>query len=859
MKESRVGMSGGEPRPSVRLLPLGRTDLPPLRLLSDLTIFGSDACSDVRVSADHACPAHSAVVLLGMSVYACDLAAPGGTSIGGRRIRWARLANGDVLAVGMARFRVEMEDRVEEATGEQPGFKLVAAASDGEFRSIDPVLIVGREPGCDVVLADESVAPRHCLIVWTQDGPVARTLVDNPGVWLNGRLIRYGRLLAGDRLCIGEYEFVFQPDFEKESAPDRLSGSRMDDARPAERNASSLAVGQLAEGQMKELGSLWPMPIPLDRPDVLAEADLTCLTGALTREKQTASKAARTTGRGRTMTRKRPQRDNEGCTVDTTPKKTDQQDSARKNELGREPPPSELSDPTLLDETENSDGKLQEKMGKLRARVVAAQTALDQRARAHWEQLKAERARLMAYQTDLRRRAAELLAAAKDNREARDQQPANTANRLTTADDVWEEEIEFAEGDMGDAEAAPNSGATARFDDTLLEIESFAETIQKGGGAALQDKAAELAELVRQERDEIESAECRLEFLRRDIERTRGTVDRATTRHRRHAAEFDAHLRLLKKTETAMRQERETLLSRIRQLDARAVPLRNQIEEANRYRKDMDREAERLAESQQKLSAKEESLRVGLELERQRLQARQAELQKRATELAKAAREKRYSIEEELSVQKAVLDQKEAEIKAQRAAIEETGRAELEGMAAELERMLSVRLADIEAEMATRRAELDTSVKSLNPDNDEQATDWLAGIESTLDDESDAGASIETDWMDPIRSQATSADRRKRLVALREEINALRSAVGRMTTNRDRFRLDEIDEQTDLDADPESGRRLSEMIAPTLRAGSGKVQSELRMGATDGAPDRDAEPKATAAESSEMKAEPAQA
>jgi len=858
VKESPVGKSGGEPRPSVRLLPLGRTDLPPLKLLSDLTVFGSDAGSDVRVSSDHAHPAHTAVVMLGMGVYACDLGAPGGTSIGGRRIRWARLANGDILAVGMARFSVEMEDRVEEATGEQPGFKLVAAAGDGEFRSIDPALIVGREPGCDVVLADESVAPRHCLIVWTQDGPVARALVDNPGVRLNGRLIRFGRLLAGDRLRIGEHEFVFQPDFEKESTPDRLSGSRMDAACPAERDASSLAVGRLADGLIRGLGSLWPTPVA-DRSDVPEEAAIAGPTRRSARERQATSAAATPTGRGRTMTGKRPQRKSEGCTVDTTPKTTDQQDSARKNEPGREPPPSELSDPTLLDETENSDGNLQEKMSKLRARVVAAQTALDRRARQHWEQLDAERTRLMAYQTDLRRRAAELLAAAKDNREMRSQPPADATKRSTATDDVWDEAIEAAEQAAGGAEAAPACDAFARFDDAIIEIESFAETIQKGGGTALQNKAAELAELVRQERDEIESAECRLEFLRRDIERTRGTVERAATRHRGHAAEFEAHLRLLKKTETAMRQEREALLSRIRQLDARSVPLRSQIEEANRYRKDLDREAERLAESQQKLSAKEESLRVGLELERQRLQTRQAELQKRATDLAKAAREKRYSIEEELSAQKAVLDQKEAEIKAQRVAIEETGKAELEGMAAELERMLSVRLADIEAEMATRRAELDTSVKSLNPNGEAETKDWFAGIESTLDEDPVSSSNIETDWMDSIRSQTTSADRRKRLAALREEINALRSAVGRMTTNRDRLRLDGIDEPTELDAVAGYGHRLSGATAPALQATSSGMQSGLRMGTTGGSSGPDTDQKTTAAESSENKAEPAQA
>jgi pSer/pThr/pTyr-binding forkhead associated (FHA) protein len=64
-------------------------------------------------------------------------------------------------------------------------------------------LLIGRGPGCDVALPDETVSRRHARLVFRDGGWIVQDLGSCNGVTVNG--VRVGRcqLRPGDRVGLG--------------------------------------------------------------------------------------------------------------------------------------------------------------------------------------------------------------------------------------------------------------------------------------------------------------------------------------------------------------------------------------------------------------------------------------------------------------------------------------------------------------------------------------------------------------------------------------------------------------------------------------------------------------------------------
>jgi hypothetical protein len=67
-----------------------------------------------------------------------------------------------------------------------------------------PIVTLGRDPGCDLVLNDERCSRRHAVVESTADGMVVRDAGSANGVFVNGRKIERSPLKPGDLLRIGE-------------------------------------------------------------------------------------------------------------------------------------------------------------------------------------------------------------------------------------------------------------------------------------------------------------------------------------------------------------------------------------------------------------------------------------------------------------------------------------------------------------------------------------------------------------------------------------------------------------------------------------------------------------------------------
>ncbi len=74
--------------------------------------------------------------------------------------------------------------------------------------ALDRTLVVGREPACDVFVADARVSRRHCIVDVAGGVPHVRDLNSSNGTVLNGTRVSESPLGCGDVLALGDTELV---------------------------------------------------------------------------------------------------------------------------------------------------------------------------------------------------------------------------------------------------------------------------------------------------------------------------------------------------------------------------------------------------------------------------------------------------------------------------------------------------------------------------------------------------------------------------------------------------------------------------------------------------------------------------
>ncbi len=758
----------------IRLVPVVHHAVQVPRPLHGLvTILGSGDGADLILASTKVESAHAAIVRLGHSAYLCDLGGVGGTTVNERRFRWVRLADGDILGIGPFFFRVELEERAEFAGLEEPVFTLRNDGVIGAISSIDPALLVGSDPACDVVIRHSAVAPRHCLIVWTDEGPVVRDLQRREQTRINGSRVNLGRLVNGDSVGVGPYELLFETPVAavgKSASPGSGPAARMT------LDAGVLVAGRLPVDQIPDLGSIIgeaaipPVSLadkrlfraPAHAEDASANAAATGSTG---------SDGPRREARGGSLVRHTAQ--------DATDHAVHDQGE---NLMSSVEPAAGVADEKEL--------RLQRKYAELRSRVAAAQQALDERARKLRQGLDEEREYLRRCRDDLHKQAEKLLEMARGRQDGDSGGVSGTSGPSDQGRLDLETE-EMTEQKSPGGSSPTNGSARERLTSPRSATTSGSDARDQRN--TLHQYAGELAETVRAGREQIERAERRLESLRQDINRLRKHLAIARQQHQTRDTELEARLAALERDQDLLRAEREKLLARMRTLNAQEAALQRHIQEAERSRQELEREAQELNAVQQSLDDRQRALRMSIEEESRRMRAHRAELKRKTADLARATRERRCSIEAAIAEKEAELALREAELQAHRQAIEEAGRSELEKTNSELEQVLTIGLDEIEAELSARQAELESQTKALldDPAFDVGAPDgWF-----------DNAANLRPAAAQPVRTPASdvstsperpsssrSASGGGRLDVLVREVEALQNALSAMNHRTTAFR-----------------------------------------------------------------------
>ncbi len=144
-----------------------------------------------------------------------DLKSANGTYRNEERVDRVRLDDGDKIRVGgivlvyVGDERTDMRSRA--VTAATTSFLLAFVSGEKAGERI-PVgghrLAMGRKPGNDIVLKDGKVSGVHCELVVEANRPVLRDLGSTNGTFLEGKRIDEIVLSHGDRVVVGDSEFV---------------------------------------------------------------------------------------------------------------------------------------------------------------------------------------------------------------------------------------------------------------------------------------------------------------------------------------------------------------------------------------------------------------------------------------------------------------------------------------------------------------------------------------------------------------------------------------------------------------------------------------------------------------------------
>src|SRR6266850_2531530 len=95
----------------------------------------------------------------------------------------------------------------------------LVSLGDGPSILLDkPILLIGRDPECDIQIDSRKISRRHCCVAQVNDYLVVRDLGSTNGIRINGERVAEGKLVPGDELQIGNFKYQVCGDLIGRSA-----------------------------------------------------------------------------------------------------------------------------------------------------------------------------------------------------------------------------------------------------------------------------------------------------------------------------------------------------------------------------------------------------------------------------------------------------------------------------------------------------------------------------------------------------------------------------------------------------------------------------------------------------------------
>lgn len=146
--------------------------------------------------------------------------------------------------------------------------------SPGKTIKLDkPVLLIGRNPDCDVILKQSrKVSRSHCLIACVENTIIVRDLGSTNGVWLNSqRVERESRLSVGDELSIADVQYNLVR-VEKNNDLKETPNAEVPQVNARKRKNEGRAASSRRKPEQLDAGQAVPIAIPDEEDSFLVEA-----------------------------------------------------------------------------------------------------------------------------------------------------------------------------------------------------------------------------------------------------------------------------------------------------------------------------------------------------------------------------------------------------------------------------------------------------------------------------------------------------------------------------------------------------------------------------------------------------------
>jgi pSer/pThr/pTyr-binding forkhead associated (FHA) protein len=174
-----------------------------------LALIGSRERCKICLRHRGVAPVHCAIVNTGYEVFLRDLITEGKTYLNDLPVECERLNDGDVIRVAQWEFALTI--------AAPPGGEAAApinlepartvtfqAANNGRLTKLRcEVGVIGRIPGCDVLLQHSQVSRAHALIASHMGQPAVFDLLSTHGMTLNGQPAVFAPIHSGDVLDLG--------------------------------------------------------------------------------------------------------------------------------------------------------------------------------------------------------------------------------------------------------------------------------------------------------------------------------------------------------------------------------------------------------------------------------------------------------------------------------------------------------------------------------------------------------------------------------------------------------------------------------------------------------------------------------